>query len=58
MVPASVDIIPIFLLGAFLILVGLQFLGLGLLGEIQVRNYYESERKPIYSIKRIIKDDS
>ncbi|MBF0590767.1 MAG: glycosyltransferase family 2 protein [Nitrospirae bacterium] len=56
--PASVDIIPIFLLGAFLILVGLQFLGLGLLGEIQVRNYYESERKPIYSIKRIIKDDS
>ncbi|MBF0337547.1 MAG: glycosyltransferase family 2 protein [Nitrospirae bacterium] len=58
MAPVSVDIIPIFLLGAFLILVGLQFLGLGLLGEIQVRNYYESERKPIYSIKRIIKDDS
>ncbi|KJU86139.1 glycosyl transferase family protein [Candidatus Magnetobacterium bavaricum] len=56
--PAGVDIIPVFLLGAFLILVGLQFLGLGLLGEIQVRNYYESERKPIYSIKRIIKDDT
>ena len=35
----------LFLLG------GLQLVGLGLLGEINVRTYYESQKKPIYTIR-------
>ncbi|MBF0564157.1 MAG: glycosyltransferase family 2 protein [Nitrospirae bacterium] len=42
------------ILGAFLVLVGVQFVGMGLISEILVRNFHESERKPIYNIKRII----
>ena len=33
------------------IIVGIQFIMLGLLGEISVRTYYESQNKPIYVIR-------
>jgi glycosyltransferase involved in cell wall biosynthesis len=33
------------------IIVGVQFIMMGLLGEIGVRTYYESQQKPIYVIK-------
>lgn len=39
------------LLGAFLILVGAQSVMLGLLAELQVRTYHESQSKPIYLVK-------
>jgi len=42
----------------FFMLGGLQFLGLGLLGEINVRTYYESQQKPIYTIREIRGRDS
>jgi glycosyltransferase involved in cell wall biosynthesis len=45
---------PLLLLGALLIIVGVQFVGLGLLGEMIVRVYHESQKKPIYAIKKII----
>lgn len=32
-------------------IVGIQFIMLGLLGEISVRTYYESQNKPIYAIR-------
>jgi len=38
----------------FFSLGGLQLIGLGLLGEINVRTYYESQRKPIYTIREVI----
>lgn len=41
---------PLLLLGSLLILAGLQMFGIGLLAEIQMRTYYESQGKPIYSI--------
>jgi len=45
---------PLLLLGALLIIVGIQLIGMGLLGEMLVRVYHESQRKPIYVIKKVI----
>jgi H+/Cl- antiporter ClcA len=45
---------PLLLLGILLIIVGIQLIGMGLLGEMLVRVYHESQRKPIYVIKKII----
>lgn len=45
---------PLLLLGALLIIVGVQFVGMGLLGEMLVRVYHESQKKPIYAIKKIL----
>jgi glycosyltransferase involved in cell wall biosynthesis len=44
---------PLLLLGVLLIIVGIQFIGMGLLGEMMVRIYHESQKKPIYVIKKI-----
>jgi hypothetical protein len=48
---------PMLLLGILLILVGIQLISMGLLGEIMVRTYHESQRKPIYIIKEIVGED-
>ncbi len=45
---------PLPLLTAFLVLVGLQFILMGLLAEILIRTHYESQKKPIYLIKEKI----
>ena len=45
---------PLLFLAILLILVGIQFLVLGLLGELLVRVYHESQRKPIYMVKRVV----
>ncbi len=44
---------PILLLAILLIFIGIQFISMGLLGELQVRTYHESQGKPIYYIKEI-----
>ncbi len=43
---------PLLLLGVFLIIVGLQLVILGLLAEMLVRIYHESQNKPIYVVKK------
>jgi glycosyltransferase involved in cell wall biosynthesis len=48
---------PLLLLGALLIIVGIQFIGMGLLGEMIVRVYHESQKKPIYTLKKILGPD-
>ena len=45
---------PLLLLGALLIIVGIQFIGMGLLGEMMVRVYHETQKKPIYVVKSVI----
>lgn len=45
---------PLFLIGIFLTIMGIQFISIGLIGEITTRTYHESCNKPIYSIKEII----
>jgi hypothetical protein len=37
-----------------LLLVGIQFICAGLIGELITRTYFESQGKPIYSIAKII----
>jgi glycosyltransferase involved in cell wall biosynthesis len=49
---------PLLLLGALLVIVGIQLIGMGLLGEMLVRVYHESQKKPIYVIKKILGPES
>jgi glycosyltransferase involved in cell wall biosynthesis len=45
---------PLLLLGVLLIILGVQFLVMGLLAELIVRTYYESQNKPVYYVKEMI----
>ncbi|MDD4870469.1 MAG: glycosyltransferase family 2 protein [Kiritimatiellae bacterium] len=46
---------PFWVMTSFmLIFFGVQFLSMGLLAEIQIRTYHESQNKPIYVIKEIV----
>lgn len=42
---------PLLMLAVLLVMVGVQFITMGLLGELVVRTYHESQRKPIYTIR-------
>ncbi|HEU4327819.1 MAG TPA: glycosyltransferase family 2 protein [Roseiflexaceae bacterium] len=42
---------PLLLLAVLLIVVGVQLISLGLIGELVVRTYYESQDKPIYVVR-------
>lgn len=44
---------PLFLIAVFFGLVGLQFVLMGLLAELQVRTYFGSRRKTAYDIKNV-----
>ena len=45
---------PLLLLGAVLILAGVQLVSSGLIGEMLSRTYFESQGKPTYSVERVI----
>jgi glycosyltransferase involved in cell wall biosynthesis len=45
---------PVFLLAILMILIGIQFIVIGLLGEMQIRTYYETQNKPIYIVKETL----
>ncbi len=45
------------LAGGFLLLLGMQSVMLGLLAELQVRTYHESQRKPIYLVRETVGTD-
>ena len=42
---------PLLLMTAFLLFMGVQFIVLGLLGELNARTYFESQGKPIYTVR-------
>ena len=44
---------PLMLLAVALFISGIQFVSMGLLGEIIARTYYESQNKPIYSLREV-----
>jgi glycosyltransferase involved in cell wall biosynthesis len=48
---------PLLLLGALLFLTGLIFLGFGLIAELLVRIYHESQGKPTYVVKELRPED-
>jgi glycosyltransferase involved in cell wall biosynthesis len=49
---------PLLLLGILLIILGAQFISLGLIGEMVVRTYYEAQRKPIYVVREELNGES
>jgi len=49
---------PLLFLAILLIVIGIQFITLGLLAEIVVRAYHESTEKRIYFVRNIIQADS
>jgi len=42
---------PLLIMTGFLLFMGVQFIVLGLLGELNARTYFESQGKPIYVVK-------
>ncbi|HEY6837864.1 MAG TPA: glycosyltransferase family 2 protein [Geobacteraceae bacterium] len=49
---------PLLILTAFLLFMGVQFIVLGLLGELNARTYYEAQSKPIYVVRERINLDA
>ena len=48
---------PLLMLSVLLIILGVQFLVMGLLAELMVRTYHESQNKPIYYIRETVEPD-
>ena len=46
---------PIVLLGILLTVMGMQFVTMGLLGELLVRTYHEAQNKPVYRIEAVLR---
>jgi glycosyltransferase involved in cell wall biosynthesis len=45
---------PLLLLGILLVMGGIQFVTIGILAELQMRTYFESQNKKPYRVKRVI----
>jgi glycosyltransferase involved in cell wall biosynthesis len=46
---------PMFVIASVLIVAGMQLLAIGLLGELQVRHYYTSQRPASYTVDRLVR---
>jgi hypothetical protein len=44
---------PLLLLGALLVLTGLMMFSTGLLGEVLMRTYFESQGRRIYAVREV-----
>ena len=49
---------PMFVIGAVLIVAGIQMLAIGLLGELQVRHHHTGQHRTPYTIHRLVRLDS
>jgi len=45
---------PLLIFAFMLVIIGIQFILFGLIGEMQTRTYYESQDKPIYHVRHTI----
>jgi len=45
---------PLFVVGIMLLILGVQSVLMGLIAELLVRTYHESQRKPTYTVKRVV----
>ncbi len=48
---------PMLMMAVLMIFIGVQFVTIGLISEIQVRIYHESQNKPIYYVKNILREE-
>jgi glycosyltransferase involved in cell wall biosynthesis len=53
----SVTQSPLFILSVMVGMIGVQSILLGLIAELQVRTYHESQGKPIYVVRQVINGD-
>lgn len=44
---------PLLFLAVLLIFIGIQFISMGLIAELQARTYHESQDKPVYYVKKV-----
>jgi len=44
---------PLIILGVALVMGGIQFISIGLIGELLARTYYESQDKPVYTVREL-----
>ena len=44
---------PLMILGMALVMGGIQFIAIGLIGELLARTYYESQDKPVYTVREL-----
>ena len=47
---------PLLILGVILVIGGIQFITIGIIVEIMMRTYYESQNKTVYKVRRIIRN--
>jgi hypothetical protein len=54
----SVDILtsPLFQLSIMFVILGFQSILMGLIAELLARTYHESQRKPTYTVRKVIRD--
>ena len=45
---------PLLLLSVVLVIIGVQFILMGLLAELAIRTYHESQHKPTYVVREVI----
>jgi len=45
---------PLLLLGILLVMGGIQFITIGIIAELQIRTYFESQNKKPYRVKRVL----
>ena len=45
---------PLLIAGAVLAIAGLQMFCTGLIGEVLIRTYFESQNRPIYSVREVL----
>jgi hypothetical protein len=46
---------PLFVIGAVLIVAGIQMLAIGLLGELLVRHYHTNQQRTPYTVHRLVR---
>ena len=46
---------PLLLLSVLLVILGVQLIVMGLLGELLVRIYHESHGKPVYAVRQVFR---
>lgn len=49
---------PLLLLAVLLVMVGAQLITMGLIAEMIIRTYHESQHKPIYSVREVLASDA
>ncbi len=47
---------PMLFLAILLIFIGIQFVSMGLIAELQARTYHESQNKPVYYVREVYRD--